>query len=693
VVKSFKFDSNFIGDNKWEMADLEKNHKKNKKLKISIRWQSVIWFSVVFSIVSIVAFQIFASLVIRGTNNILQHGLDQSMQAAVNEIDVDVLLGLAAEGVPNESGFTDDPRFFSLLEYLDSLHTIDPDMWPYLYIESEQEGYVYFVVDLYYLYDQDTSARFMEHYKSNSGYILQGLDGKAYRAVESLSVILIRQLAEEIPFIPIRTALENLADSLSGTWFAPGRDFGTYSDKYGSWASGYMPFQTEPGDPRAAIGIDYKAELVNQMHDTVLIRLRQFFGFSYILGVTSILLFGYRVTNPLISLTEKARFISNNVESTLISRENKSRFRNELNDLEDILVEMVEKIQRRDKRYRAIVSSQADLIVRWKPDGTFTFKNPALIETFGLYSENISNIKLENYLLVDPQKVSNFFQNTLPSLSLEEPFTQFEVGIKMSDDSVRTFDWRVRGIFDQEGNIEEYQAVGRDITQLQKLVAELDYVNKQLEGLSHELIVQRENDQANLARELHDDVLSYISELFMDQTEPSSLAYESYLKVVNKIRETIYALRPPMLSYGLYLALEDFVDGLQDRYGDETEIKFNLEPDQARFDPDVEIQIFRIVQESCGNALSHGQLSTLSITGTITPDQVFIEVEDDGQGFDIDLEGRADTARLVANKKFGLVGMHERAEIIGANLNIHSVIGEGTKISLAWSPKEQRVKR
>ena len=117
------------------MADLEKNNKKNKKIKISIRWQSVIWFSIIFSIVSLAAYQIFASLVVRGADNILQHGLDQAMQAAVNQLDVDMLLSLAEEGVPNESGFTDDPRFFSFLEYLDSLHKLDPDMWPYLYIE------------------------------------------------------------------------------------------------------------------------------------------------------------------------------------------------------------------------------------------------------------------------------------------------------------------------------------------------------------------------------------------------------------------------------------------------------------------------------------------------------------------------------------------------------------------------------
>jgi len=669
------------------MTDLDKNTKKNKKIRISIRWQSVIWFSIVFSVVSLTTYLIFSTLVVRGADDILQAGLRQAMEAVVEGVDVEVLLSLAEEGVPNEDGFTDDPRFFSLLEYLNSLHKLDPDMWPYLYIESEQEGYVYFVVDLYYLYDQDTSAGFMEHYKSNSGYILQGLERETYRAVESLSIILMRELAESINFMPIKNTLENLADALSGTWIAPGRDFGTYTDKYGSWASGYMPFQTEPGQPRAAIGIDYKAQLVRQMHDTVLTRLRQIFLFSYTLGVTSILLLGYKVTNPLISLTEKAKFISNHAENISFLSDKKSGIHNELNDLEDILTEMVEKIQRRDKRYEAMVSSQSEMIVRWKPDGTFTFKNPAFIETFGNNAQKISDITLENYFETDTQEAINFLQYTLPTLSIEKPFTSFEADLKKMDGDFSSFDWSVRGIFNQNGQVEEYQAVGRDITPMKTLLAELDYAKKQLEGLSHDLIIQRESDQANLARELHDDILNYISELFMDQNEPSSAAYESYLKVVNKIRETIYSLRPPMLNYGLYLGLEDFVDSLRDRHADEINIEFNLEPDEVRFDPNSEIQIFRIVQESCSNALSHGKPSKLSISGAITPDRVLIEVEDNGQGFDLNLEDGADNAWLVANKKFGLVGMHERAEIIGASLKLHSVIGKGTKVSLDWTPK------
>ena len=115
------------------MTNLE--NKTKRKIKLSIRWQSVIWFSVVFSIVSVGAYQIFASLVVRGTDDILQSGLRQAMEAAVNDVDLEMLLSLAEEGVPNQAGFTDDPRFFSLLEYLDSLHKLDPDMWPYLYIE------------------------------------------------------------------------------------------------------------------------------------------------------------------------------------------------------------------------------------------------------------------------------------------------------------------------------------------------------------------------------------------------------------------------------------------------------------------------------------------------------------------------------------------------------------------------------
>ena len=92
--------------------------------------------------------------------------------------------------------------------------------------------------------------------------------------------------------------------------------------------------------------------------------------------------------------------------------------------------------------------------------------------------------------------------------------------------------------------------------------------------------------------------------------------------------------------------------------------------------------IFRIIQQACENSLKHAQCKNILIQGKISSDFIILNVTDDGVGFDVDEDN--DFSQFLENHNYGIVGMFERAHLIGAKLHINSELGSGTIISFNW---------
>jgi two-component system sensor histidine kinase DegS len=103
----------------------------------------------------------------------------------------------------------------------------------------------------------------------------------------------------------------------------------------------------------------------------------------------------------------------------------------------------------------------------------------------------------------------------------------------------------------------------------------------------------------------------------------------------------------------------------------------------------VEQNLYRIVQEACENALKYARAGAINITGELSPDKVEIRVADDGVGFKDEISLKLD--EMVANKHYGLAGMHERADLIGAAIRIDSQPNQGTQIHVLWENKEESI--
>lgn len=198
-------------------------------------------------------------------------------------------------------------------------------------------------------------------------------------------------------------------------------------------------------------------------------------------------------------------------------------------------------------------------------------------------------------------------------------------------------------------------------------------------------IGRNEAERAALAAELHDDVLNQMAVINNHLPDGDAASQQAYDTAVAHIRDIINGLRPAMLSYGLYPALESLVDDLNDRQPDGARVVLNLPPSEARHAHKVELAIFRIVQQACSNAIQHASCQRIEISGSLGADQVHLQVQDDGQGFDTG--EKPDLPALLAGRHFGLVGMYERAALIGADLRIQSAPGQGSRVTVEWLKK------
>jgi signal transduction histidine kinase len=211
--------------------------------------------------------------------------------------------------------------------------------------------------------------------------------------------------------------------------------------------------------------------------------------------------------------------------------------------------------------------------------------------------------------------------------------------------------------------------------------------------LSRRELARYESERLNMAHELHDEVLAQMAVLAQSMSVPSDAFLQSYQDAVQRIRNVISGLRPATLEQlGLQTALEELLDDLTERSehmeGVDPLLELDLTPDRSRYDHEVELHLFRIVQQASYNVLEHAQAQKLTICGRLEQDIVELEVIDDGVGFQ---NGNpADFGSLLAHQHFGLVTMHERANLIGAHVEITSTPGEGTRVKVIWREQESR---
>ena len=191
-------------------------------------------------------------------------------------------------------------------------------------------------------------------------------------------------------------------------------------------------------------------------------------------------------------------------------------------------------------------------------------------------------------------------------------------------------------------------------------------------------IEQQDAERNRIARGLHDVVLNQLASLSMNANDQN--IQKDIHTITNYLREVISDLRPAMLAYGLYLGLMELTDQLNDRHRSTIEFQYLISPSDLRYDEKIEQNLFWIVDQACENAAKHSGGTQVLIKGSLTSQRIHLAVEDDGIGFS--QNGELSIPAMLSARRFGLVGMYERADLIGAQLQITSSPGSGTTVSI-----------
>jgi PAS domain S-box-containing protein len=232
-----------------------------------------------------------------------------------------------------------------------------------------------------------------------------------------------------------------------------------------------------------------------------------------------------------------------------------------------------------------------------------------------------------------------------------------------------------------------YTVILRDVTARARAEESLRRSREELQELGAAAHQAREQEKSHIARELHDELAQALTALQMDVAWCKDRLPAGQDAVMNKLQRmetlldtTVTAtrriaadLRPLMLDdLGLVPAVEWLVENFTQRTGVPCELAISIS--DLHLHGMHSTAVFRIIQESLANVAKHAKASHAEVAVEQVDGEVMINVRDDGLGFSTDNRRKPNS--------FGLVGLRERAYLLGGNAVINSAPGEGTNIEV-----------
>jgi PAS domain S-box-containing protein len=331
---------------------------------------------------------------------------------------------------------------------------------------------------------------------------------------------------------------------------------------------------------------------------------------------------------------------------------------------------------------KMIEASPEAITIATVEDGTFISVNPAGERLSGYTREEMigrSAVAMGFYPDLEERR------RLIADLQSNEIVHARELRLRRKDGKVRDV-LASAALIDTGGRkVVLFQSI--DITERKNAETVLREHQELLRELSahHESV--REGERAHIAREIHDEMGQALTALKMDL---SVVGLESAKKaprvaeqvrdlkqrvdgLIQTVRNVATALRPAALDLGILPGVEWLVDEFQKRNGIPCSVR--VENGEVDLPEDRGIVLFRILQESLTNIARHADASNVEILLRRDATHIRLDIKDDGKGFDAEAAGK--------KKTFGLLGMRERVIMLHGQLNISSVPGEGTQVSVS----------
>lgn len=343
------------------------------------------------------------------------------------------------------------------------------------------------------------------------------------------------------------------------------------------------------------------------------------------------------------------------------------------------------------QQQRALLDNIPDMAWLKDRDCRYLAVNTAYLRVLGLSEKDVLG-KMPSEIW--PPEIAEVYLRTDRAVLKSGRRRRYEESRRGPDGEPRWFETIKSPIRDDSGHIIGTVGISRDISERKAAEDELVASRTQLRALSHYLQTVREEERAHIARELHDELGQTLTAMKMDLVwlRERLSADNGALKPrverlvgladrsVTDLQRIASDLRPLMLDE---LGLVSAVHWLTDTVAGQSNLNINLSFDREdlTYGPEVSTAAFRIVQEALTNIVRHSGARHVTVTACHAEDELHIEIVDDGCG----LPPTAASPRL----HHGLLGMHERANMLGGSVAVESAPGGGTRVR-ASLPLKQR---
>ncbi len=195
----------------------------------------------------------------------------------------------------------------------------------------------------------------------------------------------------------------------------------------------------------------------------------------------------------------------------------------------------------------------------------------------------------------------------------------------------------------------------------------------------------QEDERKRIARDLHDDTIQSLVVVSReledlaggDKKSAAAQIQAEVRKIIDNLRRFSQELRPSILDdLGLIPAVKWLASETKKNYG--IGVNAEIKGKQRQLSPEAELMIFRIAQEALTNARSHSQASEITFKLVYHDTSISIVIADNGRGFELPDK----LSDLTRKGKLGLVGIQERAELLGGTVDINTQRGRGTTLTV-----------
>ena len=384
---------------------------------------------------------------------------------------------------------------------------------------------------------------------------------------------------------------------------------------------------------------------------------------------------------------------------------------------EDSLRELTHQLERQSNVFNTTLSSITDFAYIFDRDGRFIYANQPLLDLWGLKLEDA--VGKNFYDLQYPDDLASRLQQQIQQV--------FETGQVLRDETPYTSPTGAEGFYEyiftpvkaSEGTVEVIAGSTRDYTERKRTEEALRRLNEQLEqrvaertaeltelndslqaeiverqraereraSILRRLVMAQEEERRRIARDMHDHFGQQLTVLLLKlgMLKEDCGGQKGLREQVENLAEVarrldadvdflVWQLRPTALDdLGLQDALTNFAQNWSKQFRIPVEVLTRgLRKEASTSESDT--TLYRIAQEALNNVAKHAQAASVTILLEGRADAVSLIIEDDGVGFD------AENTSGANDKGLGLVGMRERAALVGGTAEVESQPGEGTRV-------------